>query len=54
MDKFAGVVFSYGGMVTFKLAELYPDLVQTMVISGLILAVTCSVSDETLAAEAWV
>ncbi|BFG39125.1 hypothetical protein CerSpe_253990 [Prunus speciosa] len=42
------VGFSYGGMVAFKLAELYPDMVRALVVSGSILAMTCSVSDETM------
>lgn len=42
------VGFSYGGMVAFKMAELYPDLVEAMVISGSILAMTDSISDSTL------
>lgn len=48
VEQFTVVGFSYGGMVAFKLAELYPDLVNAMVISGSILAMTCSVSDETM------
>ncbi|KAL5557297.1 hypothetical protein UlMin_039533 [Ulmus minor] len=48
VEKCTLVGFSYGGMVAFKLAELYPELVGEMVISGSILAMTCSVSDETL------
>ncbi|XAR57903.1 Acylglycerol lipase [Bertholletia excelsa] len=42
------VGFSYGGMVAFKLAELYPDLVRALVISGSILAMTDSISTTTL------
>ncbi|KAJ0041290.1 hypothetical protein Pint_28295 [Pistacia integerrima] len=42
------VGFSYGGMVAFKLAELYPSLVESMVVSGSILAMTDSITDETL------
>ncbi|XP_058766612.1 uncharacterized protein LOC131640217 [Vicia villosa] len=37
------VGFSYGGMVAFKMAEMYPELVEAMVISGSILAMTDSV-----------
>lgn len=48
VERCTVVGFSYGGMVAFKLAEMYPDLVQAMVISGSILAMTCSVSDETM------
>ncbi|XP_059623648.1 uncharacterized protein LOC132266697 [Cornus florida] len=42
------VGFSYGGMVAFKMAELYPDLVRSLVVSGSILAMTDSISSETL------
>ncbi|XVE87304.1 hypothetical protein DITRI_Ditri18aG0106700 [Diplodiscus trichospermus] len=42
------VGFSYGGMVAFKMAELYPGLVQAMVVSGSILAMTDSISEENL------
>lgn len=48
VDKCSVVGFSYGGMVAFKLAELYPDMVDGLVISGSILAMTCSMSDETM------
>lgn len=48
VDKCTVVGFSYGGMVAFKMAELYPDMVQAMVISGSILAMTDSISNETL------
>ncbi|KAJ9564638.1 hypothetical protein OSB04_000604 [Centaurea solstitialis] len=42
------VGFSYGGMVAFKMAEMYPDMVRAMVISGSILAMTDSISDSTM------
>ncbi|CAM8951161.1 unnamed protein product [Rhodiola kirilowii] len=42
------VGFSYGGMVAFKMAEMYPDLVKNMVISGSILAMTDSISEATM------
>ncbi|KAG6773925.1 hypothetical protein POTOM_021269 [Populus tomentosa] len=48
IEKCIVVGFSYGGMVAFKMAELYPDLVQAMVISGSILAMTDSISEATL------
>ncbi|XP_021273573.1 epoxide hydrolase 4 isoform X2 [Herrania umbratica] len=48
VEKCVVVGFSYGGMVAFKIAELYPDLVQAMVVSGSILAMTDSISVETL------
>ncbi|CAK9324196.1 unnamed protein product [Citrullus colocynthis] len=48
IEKCTVVGFSYGGMVAFKLAELQPELVDAMVISGSILAMTDSISGETL------
>ncbi|OMO84405.1 Alpha/beta hydrolase-1 [Corchorus olitorius] len=48
IEKCVVVGFSYGGMVAFKMAELYPDLVQAMVVSGSILAMTDSISVESL------
>lgn len=48
VDKCVLVGFSYGGMVAFKLAELYPDLVRAMVVSGSILAMTDSINETTL------
>ncbi|OVA18734.1 Alpha/beta hydrolase fold-1 [Macleaya cordata] len=42
------VGFSYGGMVAFKMAEKYPDLVQSMVVSGSVLAMTDSISSVAL------
>ncbi|CAN0919366.1 Epoxide hydrolase 3 [Linum grandiflorum] len=42
------VGFSYGGMVAFKMAEMYPEMVRGMVVSGSILAMTDSISVETL------
>ncbi|KAL6542300.1 hypothetical protein OROMI_023902 [Orobanche minor] len=42
------VGFSYGGMVAFKMAEMYPELVAAVVISGSILAMTDSISSDTL------
>ncbi|CAN4083281.1 unnamed protein product [Withania somnifera] len=42
------VGFSYGGMVAFKMAEMYPDLVEALVVSGSILAMTDSISATTL------
>lgn len=48
VDKCTVVGFSYGGMVAFKLAELWPELVEAMVVSGSILAMTDSISGETL------
>ncbi|KAK4764652.1 hypothetical protein SAY86_025742 [Trapa natans] len=48
VEKCTVVGFSYGGMVAFKMSELYPDFVQGMVISGSILAMTDSLSQDTL------
>ncbi|PON67654.1 Epoxide hydrolase-like [Parasponia andersonii] len=48
VDKCTVVGFSYGGMVAFKLAELYPEMVEAMVVSGSILAMTCAVSETTM------
>jgi pimeloyl-ACP methyl ester carboxylesterase len=42
------VGFSYGGMVAFKMAEMNPDLVRSLVISGSVIAMTDSISDATL------
>ncbi|KAI9113419.1 hypothetical protein K1719_015346 [Acacia pycnantha] len=42
------VGFSYGGMVGFKMAEMWPEMVRGMVISGSILAMTDSISVSTL------
>ncbi|XP_044469111.1 monoacylglycerol lipase ABHD6 [Mangifera indica] len=48
VEKCVIVGFSYGGMVAFKMAELYPSLVESMVVSGSILAMTDSISEENL------
>ncbi|CAL0314451.1 unnamed protein product [Lupinus luteus] len=48
VEKCIVVGFSYGGMVAFKMAELYPEFVQAMVISGSILAMTDSISETSL------
>ncbi|KAL2527902.1 alpha/beta-hydrolase superfamily protein [Forsythia ovata] len=48
IEKCTVVGFSYGGMVAFKMAELYPDLVEAIVVSGSILAMTDSISHATL------
>lgn len=42
------VGFSYGGMVAFKMAEMFPYLVEALVVSGSILAMTDSISTTTL------
>lgn len=48
VEKCIVVGFSYGGMVAFKMAELYPELVQAIVVSGSIWAMTDSISDNTM------
>ncbi|KAI3958953.1 hypothetical protein MKX01_023629 [Papaver californicum] len=48
VEKCTIVGFSYGGMVAFKMAERYPDLIQAMVISGSVLAMTDSIGDDCL------
>ncbi|KAL1369701.1 hypothetical protein AAHE18_01G006800 [Arachis hypogaea] len=48
VEKCVVVGFSYGGMVAFKMAEMYPEIVQALVISGSILAMTDSISVTTL------
>ncbi|KAI8029223.1 Epoxide hydrolase 3 [Camellia lanceoleosa] len=48
VDTCTVVGFSYGGMVAFKLGELYPELVRGLVVSGSILAMTDSISHSTL------
>ncbi|KAL6193317.1 hypothetical protein ACLB2K_034401 [Fragaria x ananassa] len=39
------VGLSYGGMVGFKMAELYPDMVEAVVVTCSVMALTKSVSD---------
>lgn len=48
VERCTVVGFSYGGMVAFKMAELYPELVENLVVSGSILAMTDSISDATV------
>ena len=48
LERCTVVGFSYGGMVAFKMAELYPELVQAIVVSGSIIAMTDSISETTL------
>ncbi|XP_031115209.1 uncharacterized protein LOC116019202 isoform X4 [Ipomoea triloba] len=40
VEKCTVVGFSYGGMVAFKMAELFPEMVEALVVSGAILATT--------------
>ncbi|XP_014507832.1 epoxide hydrolase 1-like [Vigna radiata var. radiata] len=42
VEKCIVVGFSYGGMVAFKMAEMYPEMVEGMVISGSIVAMSNS------------
>ncbi|KAL8223790.1 hypothetical protein R6Q57_019265 [Mikania cordata] len=46
VDKVALVGLSYGGMVGFKMAKLYPQLVKSMVMSGTVIELTESISRE--------
>ncbi|CAJ1942553.1 unnamed protein product [Sphenostylis stenocarpa] len=48
VEKCIVVGFSYGGMVAFKMAEMYPEMVEALVISGSILAMTDSLSATSL------
>lgn len=48
VDSCAVVGFSYGGMVAFKMAEFYPELVNCLVISGSVIAMTDSISQASL------
>ncbi|XP_022894651.1 uncharacterized protein LOC111409000 [Olea europaea var. sylvestris] len=47
IEKCTVVGFSYGGMVAFKMAELYPDLVEALAVSGSVVAMTDSISRAT-------
>ena len=48
MERCVVVGLSYGGMIGFKMAELYPDLVESMVVSGSVEALTESLSNRRL------
>ncbi|XP_050291390.1 uncharacterized protein LOC126732523 [Quercus robur] len=48
VERCTVVGFSYGGMVAFKMAEQHADLVESMVVSGSIIAMTDSISQTTL------
>lgn len=48
VESCMAVGFSYGGIVGFKLAELWPELVRHLVVSGSVVRVTRSLSNETL------
>lgn len=48
VERCDAVGFSYGGMVAFKLAELYPDLLRSLVISGSVITMTDSINEASL------
>ncbi|KAH9319236.1 hypothetical protein KI387_021005, partial [Taxus chinensis] len=48
VERCAMVGFSYGGMVAFKMAELYPELVTCLVISGSVIAMTDSINQSVI------
>ncbi|XP_060168412.1 uncharacterized protein LOC132599176 [Lycium barbarum] len=48
VEKFSLVGFSYGGVVGFKLAQLYPDMVESIVMSSTVIELTESISNASL------
>ncbi|KAF3435712.1 hypothetical protein FNV43_RR22804 [Rhamnella rubrinervis] len=48
VEKCTLVGLSYGGMVGFKMAELYPSLVESMVVSSSVMALTESITRDSL------
>ncbi|XP_024030379.1 uncharacterized protein LOC21401523 [Morus notabilis] len=48
VERCVVVAFSYGGFVGFKLAELWPELVRHLVVSGSVVGLTQSLSNERL------
>lgn len=48
VESCALVGFSYGGMVAFKMAELYPKLVKCLVITGSVIAMTDTIGQASL------
>ncbi|KAJ1415318.1 Alpha/Beta hydrolase fold [Sesbania bispinosa] len=50
VEKCIMVGFSYGGFVAFKMAEMYPEVVQAIVISGSIVAMMDSINTTTVQA----
>ncbi|KDP46260.1 hypothetical protein JCGZ_10100 [Jatropha curcas] len=48
VEKCSLVGLSYGGMIGFKMAEMYPDLVRSMVVSSSVMALTESISGDSL------
>ena len=57
VEKCTLVGVSYGGMVGFKMAEMYPDLVESMVVTCSVMGLTESVTNaalERIGYESWV
>ncbi|KAL3515163.1 hypothetical protein ACH5RR_022065 [Cinchona calisaya] len=48
VERCSVVGFSYGGMVAFKLGNLYPHLVDSMIVSGTLIELTQSISNKSL------
>ncbi|XVE49047.1 hypothetical protein DITRI_Ditri01bG0050800 [Diplodiscus trichospermus] len=48
VEKCSLVCLSYGGMIGFKMAEMFPDLVDSMVVSCSVMAMTESISNAAL------
>ncbi|XP_074585881.1 uncharacterized protein LOC141841599 [Curcuma longa] len=48
VERCTAVGFSYGGMVAFKMAERWPSLVTSLIISGSVFAMTDSIGKATL------
>ncbi|XP_010924284.1 uncharacterized protein [Elaeis guineensis] len=48
VGRFTAVGFSYGGMVAFKMAEARPELLDALVVSGSVVALTDAISREAL------
>lgn len=48
VEKFSLVGFSYGGMVAFKLAQLYPHMVESMIMSSTVIELTEYISNASL------
>jgi pimeloyl-ACP methyl ester carboxylesterase len=48
VERCDAVGFSYGGMVGFKLAEAYPNLIRSLVVSGSVITMTDSINEASL------
>lgn len=48
VERCDAVGFSYGGMVAFKMAEVYPDLIRSLIISGSVITMTDSINEASL------